>query len=132
MIDRLIYRSRALYPAPEVALEDILQIAALRNARLHVTGALGVAGSHYVQLLEGPPSALDDLMTSLRVDARHTDLDVLYRTGASTRLTPEWSMARVALTEHSTRVLQLVADGDGLGLTTLLANLVAGGHTRVA
>jgi hypothetical protein len=130
-IERLIYQSRALWPAPENALDSILAASVAANARSGVTGALGFSGASYVQLLEGSPQALDALMGKLLADPRHTDLVVLTRSSAGARLVPGWSMARVDLAQVSPRVSSLLANGDGLGLMNLMANLVHGGFTDV-
>lgn len=132
MLERLIYRSRALAPAPTLALEAILPVSRWKNARLEITGALGFTGMHYVQLLEGPGDALDGLMATLAADARHTRLDVLYRVETQSRVAPGWSMARADLNDHSSQAARLIDQGDGLALTTLLATLVATGETVVS
>ena len=71
-IERLVYRSRVVQPAPMTALEDILPVAHAWNARWRITGALGFTGRTYVQFLEGPAESLDILLERLRSDPRHT------------------------------------------------------------
>lgn len=129
MIDRLIYRSRAVGPRPELALEKIFQTSVPNNARLDVTGALAFSGGTYIQLLEGPSSALDTLMRSLDGDPRHTDLTILLRGGTARRLLPTWSMARVSLARFAPDVEALLGTDDGLGLMALMATLA---HEGVA
>jgi hypothetical protein len=129
LIDRLIYRSRSVGILPEVALDPIFRSSVPRNARLHVTGALGFSQLTYVQLLEGPPSALDELVRLLERDPRHTELTILLRGGSERRLLPNWSMARVNLAKLTPRVETLLKKDDGLGLIALLATLA---HEGVA
>lgn len=131
-MDRLIYVSQARGLAPQAALEDILSVSVWSNARLDITGALAFCDLRYVQLLEGPPHALDDLMGRLQADPRHTDIDVLYRLDVPRRMVPGWSMARADLAEHSAQASRLIEQRDGLALTTLLTTLVAKGETQVA
>lgn len=130
-IERLIYRSRALWPAPEAALDSILAVSVANNARFGITGALGFSGDSFVQLLEGTPAALDGLLDKLLADPRHTDLIILLRSPANRRLAPGWSMARADLAEASPRAGDLLARGDGLGLMNLMATLAHRGFTDI-
>lgn len=129
MIDRLVYRSRAVGTLPEVALDRIFRSSVPRNARLNITGALGFSQLNYVQLLEGPPPALDQLVRTLEGDPRHTELTILLRGGSERRLLPNWSMARVDLTKLTPEVDTLLKKDDGLGLIALMATLA---HEGVA
>ena len=131
-IERLVYRSRVVHPAPMTALEDILPVAQAGNARWGITGALGYTGRTYVQLLEGPAESLDSLLERLRSDLRHTELRVLARGPAAGRLVTGWSMARIDLTLLEAEVTALLdaGDGDGEGLAALLAGLVRRGETE--
>ncbi len=131
-MERLIYRSRALWPAPEAALDAILATSMPTNAGLSVTGVLGFTGRTYVQLLEGPAGALDLLLGRLRADPRHTDLTLLMRAPVVSRLVPGWTMARVDLAEPAPRVEALLRANDGLALAVLMANLAHQGATGVA
>lgn len=129
LIDRLVYRSRAVGIPPEAALERIFRVSAPKNLRLNITGALGFSGQVYIQLLEGPPSAIDDLMRTLEADTRHTQLRILLRGPSQGRLLPGWSMARVNLAKLAPEVETLLEADDGLGLVALMATLA---HEGVA
>lgn len=129
MIDRLIYRSRAVSVAPEVALEKIFRVSAPKNASLKITGALGYSERTYIQLLEGPPAAIDDLVKTLLADPRHTELTILLRGAAEGRLVPLWSMARVDIGRLTPEVNAMLRADDGLGLIALMATLA---HKGVA
>lgn len=129
LIDRLVYRSRAVGLSPEVAAEKIFRVSVMKNARAGVTGALGFSKLTYIQLLEGPPAAIDALMETLEADPRHEQLVVLLRSPSERRLVPDWTMARVNLAQLSPKVERLLEAGDGLGLTALMATLA---HERLA
>ena len=131
-LERLVYRSRALDPPPIVALDGILTVSLWNNARQRITGALGFTGRTYIQLLEGPPHAIDALMERLRRDSRHADLRVLRSGAAAGRLVPGWSMARIDLALLDVEVTALLETADGDGLAALLADLTARGETGVA
>ncbi len=129
MIDRLVYRSRAVGILPEVALDRIFRCSVPKNARLNITGALGFSQQTYVQLLEGPPTAIDALVSTLEADPRHTQLTILLRGTSERRLLPGWSMARVDLAIAAPEADMLLKDDDGLGLIALMATLA---HEGVA
>lgn len=129
MIDRLVYRSQAVGILPEVALERIFRVSVAKNADLHITGALGFSGQNYIQLLEGPPSAIDDLIKTLEADTRHTQLRILLRASSEGRLVSGWAMARANLAGVAPDVEKLLETDDGLGLIALMATLV---HEGVA
>lgn len=128
-LERLVYRSRAIVP-PASELDAILRQSIWNNARARVTGALGHCGDTYVQLLEGPPASLDDLLSRLGADRRHRDLVVLDRESAQARLVPGWSMARADLGDEARSLL--AAPHAGGRLAALLADMVHRGRTCVA
>lgn len=129
MIDRLVYRSRAVGIAPEVAVDRIFRVSVPKNAGLEITGALGFSGETYIQLLEGPPNAIDVLIRALKADVRHAQLRILLRASSERRLVPAWSMARANLAGLAPEVDNLLEVEDGLGLIALMATLV---HEGVA
>ena len=104
-------------------MERIFRVSVVNNAQAGITGALGFSRLTYIQLLEGPPAAIDELMKTLEADLRHRDLVVLLRGPAERRLVPNWAMARVNLAQLAPKVETLVEHGDGLGLIALLATL---------
>jgi len=131
-LERLVYRSRAVQPAPMAALDDILTVSLRHNARHRITGALGFTGRTYIQLLEGPPASIHDLLERLYGDPRHADLKVLLRGPAAGRMVPAWSMARIDLALLTVEVTARLEAADGAGLAGLLADLAARGETGVA
>lgn len=130
MIDRLVYRSHAVGILPEIALDRIFQSSVPNNARSNITGALGYCGQSYIQLLEGPASAIDELVGVLLADPRHTGLRILLRGFSERRLLPSWSMARVDLAKITPEVETLLDNEDGLGLIALMSTLAHEGMTR--
>lgn len=129
LMDRLVYRSRALWPQPAASLDAILPVSMWNNAKLEITGALGFHAGQYIQLLEGRPAALDDLLRRLSADPRHDRLEVLLRAPVSARLTPEWSMARIDMACAVPETGDLLQKRDGLGLAALMASLAHTGAT---
>jgi len=58
---------------------DILSEARRNNARDDITGVLTFTGGQFIQVLEGHPDQLEDLLARLVVDHRHRDLRILAR-----------------------------------------------------
>ena len=60
-----------------------------------ITGLLIFNGTHFLQILEGIPQAIDDLVEKLRRDARHSGLEVRDERFVEKRSFPDWSMELV-------------------------------------
>lgn len=94
---RVIYTSKAT-PMPsgqdEAALIDsILATARRRNARSGLTGALIYGQGRFAQLLEGPPEALEELLSRLSQDPRHSEMETLEAVEEEGRVFAAWTMA---------------------------------------
>ncbi len=51
---------------------------------------------HFFQWLEGPPDSVDRIMTSIRNDYRHTDIEIIHTKSATRRAFDGWSMKLAA------------------------------------
>lgn len=88
----LIYVSRA---APGLKPDDLDRIhhsAINLNALDGITGLLVYNGTHFLQIVEGTPDAIDDLLERLRRDPRHNDLNVRDEAIVTSASFPDWSM----------------------------------------
>ena len=74
------------------ALNGILSDARRCNHRDDITGALICRADVYLQLLEGPPAAVDATYARIGKDDRHADVTLLQRRSVRERLFPGWSM----------------------------------------
>ena len=97
---RLIYVSKALSAFP-AGLKDILNSSRKNNVALGITGALCLLDGVYLQYLEGPTIAVEDLYRRIAVDPRHTESRLLERHGITERLFTSWSMALVTWNEET-------------------------------
>jgi len=95
MLRSLVYVSRSLVPDTDASsmIADIVAVGSERNAACGVTGALVYSGNHFAQLLEGPDTAVERLLTSIRADGRHTDLLVVRDTEVEERQFDGWGLA---------------------------------------
>jgi hypothetical protein len=96
-LQSLIYVSDSTLSASVEAgeVEAIIDVARSRNGDLEVTGALMFTHSNFVQVLEGSPAALNELMASIKRDSRHQNVRVLEVESLTSRRFSDWSMAYV-------------------------------------
>ncbi|WP_186766674.1 BLUF domain-containing protein [Puniceibacterium confluentis] len=88
---RLIYVSRPVGYRRET-LDAILATARHYNERNDITGALITREDMYLQLLEGPPAAVDTTYAQIVRDTRHAAVRTLVHRQTSWRLFPDWTM----------------------------------------
>src|SRR5690349_8690668 len=91
----LTYTSLARLDLDASELEAIHSTAREVNALEGITGLLIFNGTHFLQIIEGGPSAIDDLVQRLRRDPRHSGLEVRDEREISERSFPDWSMELV-------------------------------------
>ncbi|HEX8402455.1 MAG TPA: BLUF domain-containing protein [Allosphingosinicella sp.] len=88
---QLIYASRP-FGFDAAMLAGILSGARRNNPRDDITGALICRHDLYLQLIEGPPAAIDALYARIAADDRHDDVRLLLADEVAERLFPDWSM----------------------------------------
>ena len=76
-------------------LDAIHRTARELNALDGITGLLVFNGTHFLQIIEGAKSAIDDLVERLRRDPRHSGFEVRDQHGIEARSFPDWSMELV-------------------------------------
>ncbi|WP_158746543.1 BLUF domain-containing protein [Acidisphaera sp. L21] len=95
-LSTIVYRSRAVRALGPSALRELTLAAQSRNNREAVTGLMLYDQDRFFQWLEGPPECVDRIMTSIRNDTRHTDIEVLNAQSATRRMFDGWSMKLAA------------------------------------
>ena len=88
---QLIYASTP-FGFEQSTLNQILSVARRKNARNQITGALICRADLYLQLLEGPRSAVTAQFHKILGDDRHLDVVLIASGDTKTRLFPEWHM----------------------------------------
>ncbi len=94
----LLYISRSRLPEGargDRDLAEILDAAASRNLKNGITGALLHTGPEFAQVLEGPESAVVNIMGSILLDPRHDHVRIISRENVEQRSFPNWGMALV-------------------------------------
>jgi hypothetical protein len=117
---RLIYKSVA---HPNLlaggGLRGLLEECVEHNTRLGIKGLLVVSGEHILQVLEGPPSFVNEVFRNIVVDERHRDVELVTYEGQGGSHFYDWSMRLVELDRLEPAVKDLMRrkyphDGDTL------------------
>lgn len=102
MLTRLRYISKFAHAMSPAELEELVQKSATKNKKRDITGVLMATGELFFQIIEGPAEAVDTLWSEIIRDGRHTELLLLdMEKGDLTRMFPDWSMAKIDLSNES-------------------------------
>lgn len=98
-LERLVYESRATGSTGSLTnLATILAESQRNNDRDGLTGVLAAHGERYVQVIEGSPAILDNLLKRLNGDRRHREVSIIGREPISARRFGNWTMASARIT----------------------------------
>ena len=89
----LIYVSTSINLLSDEELLDILKVSRENNTSKDVTGLLLYKGGNFMQVLEGPDEAVNNLFEKVKTDPRHKDVTVLSTEQIPARQFPGWEMA---------------------------------------
>ena len=106
----LTYTSLARLDLEASDLEAIHRTAREVNALEGITGLLIFNGTHFLQIIEGAPNAIDDLVERLRRDRRHSGLEIRDQRGVQQRSFPDWSMELVRVSASYFEARDTVSD----------------------
>jgi hypothetical protein len=125
---QLIYSSRP-FGFDDAVLNGILLTSRRNNQKSGVTGALICRSDVYLQLLEGPKSAVEATFAKILGDDRHLEVERHAFTLVADRLFPGWSMrddpARSWMwtpTEVAAGAIKTASYGQLLGVFSRLAS----------
>lgn len=99
-LERIVYCSRSTSPHIEAVMNlvQILAVSQRSNRRDEITGALAVSRGWFLQVVEGGRLDLDRLLSRLRGDPRHDQIDILDRRAIAERRFGDWAMAAPTIT----------------------------------
>ncbi|GAL64533.1 BLUF domain-containing protein [Algibacter lectus] len=92
---RLIYSSQAVKQFTKRQLLDLLHDSRGFNAIDNISGVLMHKHGYFLQIIEGDPEVIDDLLVRLRKDTRHKDLKIIHDSTVQDRLFTNWAMGCV-------------------------------------
>lgn len=130
-LERLVYRSR-IAPGLDEAIDfgRIFDTAVRWNRDHGICGVLAFNGETFVQVIEGRPDRVDELLGRLSRDPRHSDIRVLARWPIVAPMFDDWSMARADVAKMSDRSLKMLfVDGTGVELAGILYDLASVGSS---
>lgn len=90
-LTQIIYSSKP-FGFDTSMLDGILAVSRRLNARDNITGTLICRADMYLQLIEGPESAIQATYKRIIADDRHLDINLLISRGVTDRLFPKWAM----------------------------------------
>ena len=88
----VIYQSEASFDFSEEDLSVLLMNSRANNRRQSLTGLLLYREGHFVQVLEGPESAVRTKLEVICADPRHRQVRFLSEQRDVDRRYPEWTM----------------------------------------
>ena len=91
-LTQMIYASTMTDPLSLDLVVQVLDTARDRNPRHGVTGMLVFGTERFLQLIEGPPEAVNRLYRNLVADPRHRDLRLISAGPVAARRFTDWSM----------------------------------------
>lgn len=103
---RLIYVSRMTEECDMAAIQDILKAARSRNPACGITGMLCYDPQFFMQCLEGPKDAVNQLYGDIARDSRHERVTLLNYHETEERMFGDWSMAFVKAGDLDPKMLR--------------------------
>lgn len=88
----LVYVSAAVHRMPHEELVALLRQSRDNNARLGITGMLLHKDGNFMQALEGPAAAVEELSRKIQSDPRHHHVMILIQGPLGQRNFDGWSM----------------------------------------
>ena len=73
-------------------LTDIYDISQKNNSESGISGCLLIGSNSYLQLLEGPDSAVENLYSKIKMDSRHKKVKKLFEQHIEEKSFSSWSM----------------------------------------
>ncbi len=100
----LAYVSAAMRELSTVELEQILTSARRNNEPLGITGILLYHRGSFLQVLEGPAAAVDEVFSQITSDPRHGNGLLVSRRVISDRSFADWQMGFIDLSHHAAQL----------------------------
>jgi hypothetical protein len=111
-LEHVIYASVATQRFGAAQLTELLEKARAANDRLGLTGMLlhTESDGSFFQVLEGEPSAIDQLLLNLRLDKRHSHLTIIIREPIAERAFAGWTMGFASVAPEKLRKIDGLND----------------------
>jgi len=110
-LHRLVYHSRQTPEATrdlDEQVRGIIQVSIANNRAADLTGLLVTIQDFFLQVLEGPPIAVQTAYGRILNDPRHTDAVVISAGPAERRLFGDWNMCARAIAPSDKAILDVI------------------------
>lgn len=128
-VRRITYISTRSPGFDNAAIADMVDKERRDNARDDITGLLVSNGLNFLQTIEGPATAVEQLLNRIKGDTRHSGIRICDDTTAHERLFANWSMEHAAAhangAQHRETPVAWPFEGD-VSATSELAQLYTG------
>jgi hypothetical protein len=94
LMRRIIYTSRSLIEGNLAELDAIVAESIARNSNAGITGMLWSDGANFAQVIEGGHDEVGATMGRIRVDPRHTDIEMVLDRAVLSCQFGNWAMRR--------------------------------------
>ena len=102
---QIIYLSSSReYLSPE-QINELLSKSRENNLKNNITGVLLYFDGDFLQVLEGPKTAVLELFEKIKKDERHTGIITVFNKGITEKHFPEWNMGFAAIDYKKLRTL---------------------------
>ncbi|MDO6726377.1 BLUF domain-containing protein [Cognatishimia sp. 1_MG-2023] len=101
MIYRIIYFSTAAHAMASEDLEALMQLARANNQRVGITGLVAYHDFTFIQVLEGPRSAVQACFDRISGNTLHRNVTLAWRGEALERCFEKYSMAFVPAADQT-------------------------------
>lgn len=95
MLYELLYSSAAAVKFDDNTILYLLQEAREKNTHQNITGLLVYHGREFAQILEGEKEDVLSTFEKIRMDERHTSVNVIWQNSVESRSFTDWRMAFV-------------------------------------
>lgn len=86
------YLSQSKLDWTDEAINELLERSKRNNATRKITGAMIYANGYFMQLIEGPQIAVDELYSAIEADPRHEVLSLIHNQEIKDRHFSDWAM----------------------------------------
>lgn len=126
------YTSLAALDLSEEQLRSIHETALALNGIDGISGMLLFNGTHFLQWIEGPPTAIDDLVERLRSDSRHSGFEIRDERMSDERFFGDWSMRLVRVRSNYLLAQQDVVSALPVALPATVRERIVGMVERIS
>jgi hypothetical protein len=92
MLTQIVYLSTSCHHLSPSELKNLLIKSRQKNQSANITGMLLYIDHSFLQVLEGPTEAVEQLFAKIKVDSRHVRIATLTHQVIKTRDFADWSM----------------------------------------